>query len=62
MDPLRAYMVMALLMMAYAAWVDPMPRYRGLAYDLCLYTLLGLLWPLTWAVALYLYFNMRNQR
>lgn len=57
MDPLRAYMVMALLMMAYAAWVDPMPRVRGLAFDLFLYTILGLLWPLTWTIALLIYFG-----
>lgn len=63
MDFFTAYAVMALLMMAYVAWVDPIPRMHGLAYDLCLYTLMGLLWPLTWLVALCIYiFDGRNYR
>lgn len=62
MDFFQAYAVMALLMMAYAAWVDPYPRMHGLAYDLALYILFGLFWPIVWIAALLIYFNMRNQR
>lgn len=63
MDFFTAYTVMALLMMAYVAWVDPIPRMHGLAYDLILYTLLGVFWPLTWLCALFIYFrDGRNYR
>ncbi len=60
MDFIRAYLVMALLMSAYVAWVDPVPRMRGLAFDLALYTLMGLLWPLTWSAAVLIYLSQRR--
>lgn len=60
MDFWTAYAVMGLLMAAYAAWVDPYPRMHGLIYDLALYTLMGLLWPLVWIIALFIYIT-RNQ-
>ena len=60
MDYIQAYVVMGLLMSAYAAWVDPFPRMHGLVYDIVLYTLFGVFWPIVWVAAMILYIQPRR--
>lgn len=55
MDFLHAYAAMGLLMAAYVAFCDPQPRSHGLAWDIAIYTTLGLFWPITWLIALCIY-------
>lgn len=52
---LVAYLAAALLMTAVAAYSDPIPRYRGLAFDVALYFALGLLWPVALLACVLLY-------
>jgi hypothetical protein len=49
---LQLYLAVAVLTSAYTAYADPIPGYRGVAFDIVLYILLGLWWPATWTLVL----------
>jgi hypothetical protein len=60
MDFLTVYAAFGLLTTAYTAFADPAPRVKGLAFDLALYTIFGLLWPIVLIGSIIIYSHQRN--